>query len=142
MAREARLLLAAAAATGTTSDLRTVEVLSKRFQEDLAAVSKRLPPSINGDDLARAMATMVSVGTDYAKASAEQKWSRAGQLGPEFTRSAAAIEWYLEDAQRAERSWVEDRLVEVSAELRRRALYFGGGIGGCLLLAALLTWSL
>jgi methyl-accepting chemotaxis protein len=92
--------------------------------------------------MARAMGTMVSVGTEYAKASAEQKWSRAGQLGPEFTRSGAAIEWYLEDAQRAERTWVEDRLVEVSAELRRRALYFGGGIGGCLLLAVLLTWSL
>ena len=125
VAREARLLMAASAASGTTSDLRTVEVLSKRFQEDLAAVAHRLPPSIHPDELSRLMATAVSVGQEYAKASAQQQWSRSRELGPEFTRASAAIEWYLEDAQRAERSWVEERLQAVSGELHRRALYFG-----------------
>src|SRR5207245_1040459 len=72
----------------------------------------------------------------------QQQWSRAGELGPQFTRAAAAIEWNLEEAQRAERSWVEGRLSGASSELRRRAVAFGGGIAGCLALAVLLTLSL
>src|SRR5712671_7444885 len=142
LAREARLVLAASAAAGTVSDLRGVEVLSKRFQEKLQALAPMLPPSIRPDELSQLMTTAVTVGRQYAQANAQQQWSRAGELGPQFTRAAASIEWNLEEAQRAERSWVEGRLGDASVELRRRALGFGAGIAGCLALALLLTLSL
>src|SRR6266849_953217 len=142
LAHEARLVIAASAAGGTTSDLRSVEVLTKRFHEKLQALARRLPPSIRPDELSQLMDTAVSIGRQYAQANAQQQWSRAGDLGPQFTRAAAAVEWNLEEAQRAERSWVERRLADASSELQRRALGFGGGIAGCLALAVLLTLSL
>src|SRR5713101_2208618 len=93
-------------------------------------------------ELSQLMDTAVSIGRQYAQANAQQQWSRAGDLGPQFTRAAAAVEWNLEEAQRAERSWVEGRLAGASSELRRRALAFGGGIAVCLALGVLLTLSL
>src|SRR5712691_7899867 len=142
LAREARLVLAASAAAGTISDLRGVDVLATRFQEKLQALAPRLPPSIRPEELSQLMAAAVSIGRQYAQANAQQQWNRAGDLGPQFTRAAAAIEWNLEEAQRAERSWVEGRLADASSELRRRALAFGGGIAVCLALGVLLTVSL
>ena len=142
LAHEARLVLAASAAAGTISDLRAVDVVAKRFEDKLQALAPRLPPSIRPDELSRLMTAAVSIGRQYAQANAQQQWSRAGELGPQFTRAAAAIEWNLEEAQRAERSWVEGRLSGASSELRRRAVAFGGGIAGCLALAVLLTLSL
>ena len=142
LAHEARRLLAASAAAGTTSDLRSVDLLANRFQEELQVLAPRLAPSIQPEELSQRMAAAVSIGRQYAQANAQQQWNRAGELGPQFTRAAVAIEWNLEEAQRAERSWVEGRLADASSELRRRALVFGGGIAGCLALAVVLTFSL
>ena len=142
IAREARLVLAASAAAGTASDIRTVDVLARRFQDQLRQLAPNLPPSIKAEELSKLMTAAVAVGSQYAQANAQQQWSRAAELGPQFTRAAAAIEWNLEEAQRQERTWVERRLGEAAGELRQRALAFGGGIAACLVLAVLLNRSL
>src|SRR5438552_3425082 len=142
LAREARMVLASSAAGGTVSDLRAVDLLEKQFQAKLQVLAPRLPSSIHPDELSQSMAAAVSVGRQYAQANAQQQWNRAGELGPQFTRAAAAVEWSVGEAQRAERSWVEAHLMNVAVELRQRALAFGGGIAGCLALAVVLTLSL
>src|SRR6266851_3335015 len=70
LAREARLVLAASAAAGTTSDLRGVDGLAARFQEKLQALAPRLPPSIRPEELSQLMAAAVSIGRQYAQANA------------------------------------------------------------------------
>jgi methyl-accepting chemotaxis protein len=142
LAREARLVLAKSAAAATTSDLPLVDGLTNRFNQQLAQLTPRLPPSVHADEIARLMDAAVTSGREYAKANAQQQWNRAGELGPEFSRAAAAIESNLEAAQGAERAWVANRLADASAEVRNRALTFGAGIAACLLLALLFTWSL
>jgi methyl-accepting chemotaxis protein len=142
LAREARFVLAASAAAGTTSDLRAADGLATRFKQKLDELAPRLPPSIHAQELAREMAETVSAGREYAQANAQQQWSRAGQLGPQFSLAGSALEWSLEEAQRAERSRVDARLADASAKMRTRALAFGGGIAACLALGMLLTISL
>jgi methyl-accepting chemotaxis protein len=142
LVREARMILASSAASGAVSELRSVDLLEKQFQSRLQALAPRLPQSIHPDELSQQMTAAVSVGRQYVQANAQQQWRQAGELGPQFTRSAAQIEWSLGEAQRAERAWVEAHLGEVAAELRQRALAFGGGIVVCLALALLLTFSL
>jgi len=142
LVREARMILASSAASGAVSELRSVDLLEKQFQSRLQALAPRLPQSIHPDELSQQMTAAVSVGRQYVQANAQQQWRQAGELGPQFTRSAAQIEWSLGEAQRAERAWVEAHLGEFAAELRQRALAFGGGIVVCLALALLLTFSL
>src|SRR6266851_4341421 len=90
LAREARLVLAASAAAGTTSDLRGVDGLAARFQEKLQALAPRLPPSIRPEELSQLMAAAVSIGRQYAQANAQQQWNRAGDLGPPCRRVVGA----------------------------------------------------
>ena len=68
LAHEARRLLAASAAAGTTSDLRSVDLLANRFQEELQALAPRLAPSIQPEELSQRMAAAVSIGRQYAQA--------------------------------------------------------------------------
>ena len=142
LARQARLVLSASAAAGTTADLKMADELAQRFSERLGELAPHLPPSIHADELSQLMKEAVASGREYAQANALQQWGRAAELGPRFTKAAAAIEGRLEEAQAAERSWVDGRLESMAAQVRGRGLLFAGGIVGCLALAALLGSSL
>jgi methyl-accepting chemotaxis protein len=142
LARQARLVLSASAAAGTTADLKMADELAQRFSERLDELAPHLPPSVRAEELSQLMKAAVAAGREYAQANALQQWGRAGELGPRFTRAGAAIEERLEEAQRAERAWVDGQLESMAAQLRRRGLVFAGGIVGCLALAALLGFSL
>ncbi|HYS07993.1 MAG TPA: methyl-accepting chemotaxis protein [Myxococcales bacterium] len=142
LARQARLILAASAAAGTTADLKAADELARRFSTRLAELAPHLPPSVAAGELAQSMNLAVSTGREYAQANALQQWNRAGELGPRFSKAGEVLESRLEQAQGDERSWVEGRLATVARRMQVRGIVFAAGIAACLALAALLGLSL
>ena len=141
-AREARLVIAASGAAGTTSDLVTADALQRRYHDRLADLSARRDSSVDISDLGRRMDEMVAAGKAFANANASQAWAAAAQHSVRFDKLDRELEDRLATVAGERRSKVDVMLQGAAQGLNRSSWIFVLGLGACVLLALFIDLSL
>ncbi len=138
-AREARLVLAASAAAGTTTDLAVADAAQARYVRRLAGLERA---EVDTSELGKRMAEMVATGKQLAMANAAQQWSNAAELSPKFEKLAGQLDEILARVSEARRARVSATLGSAAQRVQRTAWVFAAGIIACFLVGGLLDVAL
>jgi len=142
VAREARFVVTASAGAATTSDLKRLDALQEGFEERLADLAAKRAGGFDGAELSRLFSETASAGKAFANANAAQQWAKAADLSVRFEKSDNELEQRLASASSEQRARVDRQLTAASEDLRKKALLFAAGIAACLLVGAVLDFSL
>jgi signal transduction histidine kinase len=142
LSSQARLIISAAAAAGTTTDLREVDDTAAKFVVIANRIEAKLPPRFAPSELRQMMTAVAGIGRDFVEANARQQWARAADLSSRFDQSAETLRERLQRMDDEQKAQVAAKLATAAVELRKRNAYFAAGFALCIALGVILTWSL
>jgi C4-dicarboxylate-specific signal transduction histidine kinase len=139
LARQARLIVSAAAAAGTETDLPSVDATALQFGTIVEQIELRKPGTVK---LKRMMSEVRIVGRAFVEANARQQWNLAADLSTQFETRSGELLAALERTDEEQKAYVAGQFADAAASAHRRNAYFAGGFALCVTLGLFLTWSL
>ena len=142
LAVQVQLIISAAAAAGTTTDLAAVEAIASEFVAVAEKIEARKPVGWGSGELRQMMSSVRSVGRSFVEANARQQWVMAADLSSQFDTSAGQLLAALHRADDQQKAYVAKTFADAAMGARKRNVWFAAGFAVCIALGLLLTWSL